>query len=84
MSGYVNKQNFWHWSDNNPMQTHKKLHSEKETVWLGVTLIGVIGYYFFEESNQTIFADSESYYITLQTFLAIELMKDEKCMVSTG
>lgn len=56
------------------MQT---LHSENETVWFGV-----IGPYVFEESYQIIFANSESYYTRI--FLAMELAKDEKCMVSVG
>jgi hypothetical protein len=52
-SGYINKQNFRYLSDNNPMQLHEKpLHSEKVTIWHGVSTFSVIGPYFFEENNQ--------------------------------
>jgi hypothetical protein len=49
LSGYINKQNFRYWSDKNPMQLHEKpLHSEKITIWCGVSMFSVIGPYFFE------------------------------------
>jgi hypothetical protein len=48
LSGYVNKQNFRYWSDKNPMQIRGKLsHSEKVTIWHGVSTSVVIGPYFF-------------------------------------
>jgi len=74
LSGYVNKQNFRYWSDNNPMQLHvKPLHIEKITILCGVFIFGLIRPYFFEEDNQTITMDSECYCTRLQTFLATEL-----------
>jgi hypothetical protein len=48
------------------------------------SLLSVIGPYLFQENNQTIMVDSDSYYNTLQTFLAVELEKDDTCMVSKG
>jgi hypothetical protein len=73
LSGYVNKQNFRYWSDNNPLQLRTKpLHSEKVTIWCGVSTFAVIGPYFFEENNQAISMDSERYCTRLQTFLATE------------
>jgi hypothetical protein len=74
LSGYVNKQNFRYWSDNNPKQLYEKpLHCEKVTVWCCVYTFGVIGQYLFEENNQAVTVDSERYCTMLQTFLATEL-----------
>jgi hypothetical protein len=76
LSSYINKQNFRYWSNNNPIQLHKKpLHSEKVTVWCGVSMFGVIRPYFFEENNQAVTMDSECCCTMLQTFLATELQR---------
>lgn len=60
LSGYIKKQNFRYWSDNNPMQP---LHSAKD--WP----------YLFTENNLAITVASEHYCTILQTFLATELQR---------
>jgi hypothetical protein len=68
LSGYINKQNFRYWSDNNPMQLHEKpFHSEKVTVWWWCDRA------LFEEKNQAVTVDSERCCTVLQTLLATEL-----------
>lgn len=48
LSGTVNKQNFRYWAESNPHQLHEKpLHSPKVTVWCAVSILGVLGPYFF-------------------------------------
>ncbi|KAF2355783.1 RNA-polymerase II-associated protein 3-like C-terminal domain [Trinorchestia longiramus] len=52
LSGYVNKQNCRYWSAENPKIVHEiPLHSEKITVWCGMTSERIIGPYFFENQN---------------------------------
>ena len=52
LSGFVNKQNFRYWSDENPHQVHEKpLHSAKVAVWYAISSFGIIGSYFFEDNN---------------------------------
>jgi hypothetical protein len=68
-SRYVNKQNWWYWAEHNPMQLHEKpLHSEKVTVWHGVSVFWAIGPYFFKEHNHAVTVTSECYCTMLQTF----------------
>ena len=50
LSGYVNKQNFRYWSDQNPHNLMKKpLHSKRVTVWCAVGSFGVWGPYFLKK-----------------------------------
>lgn len=70
LSGYVNKQNFRFWSDNNPRNLHEKpLHSQKVTVWCAMSSQGVVGPYFFESENgSTLTVNSERYAEMLVNF----------------
>ncbi|XP_031357888.1 uncharacterized protein LOC116181640 [Photinus pyralis] len=70
LNGYVNKQNFRYWSENNPQIVHERpLHSSKVTVWCAVSQFGVIGPYFFEEEGVTVTVNSARYVAMLQNFL---------------
>jgi hypothetical protein len=52
LSDVVNKQNCRYWSPRNLNELHKKpLHSERVTVWCSVSSQGVIGPFFFEDSE---------------------------------
>ena len=75
MSGYVNKQNCRYWAPNNPHELHQRpLHSAKVTVWCAISSHGVIGPYFFENSDgSTVTVNAERYKIMLETFLQNEL-----------
>lgn len=68
--GYVNKQNFRFWSENNPCNLHEKtLHSQKVTVWCVMSSLGVVGPYFFESENgNTVTVNSERYAEVLVNF----------------
>jgi hypothetical protein len=49
LCGNVNSLNCRYWSTENLRDIHQKpLHSEKVTVWCGVTFFGVIGPYFLK------------------------------------
>lgn len=70
LSGYVNKQNFWYWSGNNPYDLYKKpLHSGKVTVWCKMSSQGVVGPYFFiSENGNTVTVNFERYADMLVNF----------------
>jgi len=61
LNGTVNKQNFRHWSDYNPHELHYcHLHDPNMTVWRGVSAVGIIGPYFFEnEYGQVVTVTTE-------------------------
>lgn len=47
LSGFVNKQNFRYWSDENPRLLHETpLHSQKVTTWCAISSNGIIGPFF--------------------------------------
>lgn len=76
LSGYVNKQNFRYWADEQPQQIHEQpLHSEKVTVWCGVAAFGILGPYFFQENGRTVTVTSQRYLEMLTTFLPAELQR---------
>ncbi|PSN55244.1 hypothetical protein C0J52_05854 [Blattella germanica] len=53
LSGCVNKENFWYWSNQNPHQLHERpLHSDRVTVWCSISKFDVIGPYIFEENSK--------------------------------
>lgn len=71
LSGYVNKQNFRYWAQENPRLLHQHpLHSEKVTVWCGVSSFGIFGPYFFQDDNgRAVTVTSERYVAMLNDFL---------------
>jgi hypothetical protein len=73
----VNKQNFRYWAAENPHMLHQKpLHSEKVTVWCGVSVFGVLGPYFFENATgQSVTVMSDRYVELLREFLSDELCR---------
>jgi hypothetical protein len=75
LNGYVNKQNFRYWAPENPCLLHQApLHSEKVTLWCGVSAFGILGPYFFEDANgQSVRVTSDRYLVMLQEFLHEEL-----------
>jgi hypothetical protein len=77
LNGNVNKQNFRYWSAENPHMLHQKpLHSEKVTVWCGVSAFGVLGPYFFENATgQSVTVTSDRYVELLREFLNDELCR---------
>lgn len=69
LSGCVNKQNMRYWSDANPREIQQKpLHSDRVTVWCGISRIGIIGPYFFEENDRAVTVNSDRYLVMLQEF----------------
>lgn len=72
LTGYVNKQNYRYWADNNPKELHERpLHSSKVTVWCAISSHGIIGPYFFEnEDGIATTVTSERYVEMLQSFVA--------------
>jgi hypothetical protein len=52
ISGYVNKQNYRYWRDEQPHSVFETLlHSLKVAVWCGLSASGITGLHFFEEGN---------------------------------
>ena len=75
LSGFVNKQNFRYWSDENPQQlVQQPLHSKRVTVWCAVGSVGVIGPYFFEEGDTAAAINSDRYVKMLVKFLQPKLI----------
>ena len=77
LSGFVNKQNFRYWAQENPMQLHQRpLHSQKVTVWCAMSSYGVIGPYFFEDDNGLATTVTSNRYVAmLETFVVEQLQK---------
>lgn len=76
LDGYVNKQNCRYWAAENPRQLHQKpLHSTKVTVWCGISKLGIVGPYFFEENGATVTVNSVRYVNMLRNFLRPELQR---------
>ena len=74
LSGFVNKQNFRYWSDQNPLNVMEKpLHSKRVTVWCAVANFDVWGSYFFEEDNNCVTVNSTRYCEMLLNFLKPKL-----------
>lgn len=74
LTGFVNKQNYRFWADNNPRQIlQKPLHSQYVTVWCAVSKFGIIGPYFFEELNRRVTVTSHRYVNMLNEFLRPKL-----------
>ena len=77
LNGNVNKQNFRYWAAENPQTLHQKpLHSEKVTVWCGVSAFGVLGPYLFENATgQSVTVTWDRYVELLREFLNDELCR---------
>uniref|UniRef100_A0A8C5WFK5 DUF4817 domain-containing protein n=1 Tax=Leptobrachium leishanense TaxID=445787 RepID=A0A8C5WFK5_9ANUR len=75
LSGFVNKQNFRYWSDENPQQLHQTpLHSSKVTVWCAMSSLGLIGPYFFEnDREQAVTVNAQRYSEMLHSFFIPQL-----------
>jgi hypothetical protein len=71
LSGSVRRQNMRYWSDNNPCRLQgKPLHSERVTVWCGISAVSIIGPYFFKDENgRTVTVTSDPYVHMLTGFV---------------
>jgi len=72
---YVNKQNCRFWASENPRELHQRpLHTAKFSVWCGISNVGIVGPYFFEEEEgATVTVTSERYVEMLRNFLRPQL-----------
>lgn len=76
LSGVVNKQNFRYWASENPRQLHEKpLHSDKLTVWCGISRNFIIGPYFFQENGRTVTVNTDRYLTMLREFFLPQLRR---------
>lgn len=75
IDGYVNKQNCRYWADASPRDLHQRpLHSDKVTVWCGVSKLGIIGPFFFEnEREQAVTVTSQRYVAMINEFMIPQL-----------
>lgn len=75
LSGFVNKQNFRYWAEENPRLLHETpLHAQKVTVWCAMSANGIIGPYFFEdEAENAVTVNSERYVAMIRNFLTPQL-----------
>ena len=74
LDGYVNKQNCRFWAAENPRQLHQRpLHTAKVSVWCGISKVGIVGPYSFEEEWATVTVTSERYVEMLGNFLRPQL-----------
>jgi transposase len=73
--GFVNKQNFHYWSEENPRQLHQQpLHSDRVTVWRAISSHDIIGQYFFEDDNGRVTTVTSGRYANMiANFLTDEL-----------
>ncbi|CAH2088890.1 unnamed protein product [Euphydryas editha] len=79
INGHVNKHNCRYWSTENPRLKHQKpLHSPKTTVWAAISAKGIIGPYFFENSQgNNVTVNSVEYVKMLREFLTPQLHEFE-------
>jgi hypothetical protein len=72
--GCVNKESCHDWTPNNPHEIHRPLHSTKVTLWCAVYSHGIIGPYFYENTEgHTVTVNAECFKVMLETFLRSEL-----------
>ena len=58
-----------YWSGENPREHHQKpLHCERVTVWCAISVIGIIGPYFFEENERAVTMDAVRYRDMIEEF----------------
>ena len=79
INGHINKHNCRYWSTENPRLKHQKpLHSPKTTVWAAISAKGIIGPYFFENSQgNNVTVNSVEYVKMLREFLIPQLHQFE-------
>ena len=79
LNGHINKHNCRYWSTENPRLKHQKpLHSPKTTVWAAISAKGIIGPYFFENSQgKNVTVNSVEYVKMLREFLIPQLHQFE-------
>ena len=74
LDGYVNQQNCRFWAAENPRELHQRPpHTAKVSVWCGISKVGIVGPYFFEEEGATVTVTSERYVEMLRNFLCPQL-----------
>ena len=68
ISGYVNKQTYRYWRDEQPHSVFETLlHSLKVAVWCGLSASGITGLHFFEEGNCALTVTSTGYRVVPET-----------------
>ena len=77
LSGYVKKQNYRYWAPENPQELPQlSLHSERLTVWCGISSFGVLGTYFLEDNEvAAVTVTSERHVAMLHNFCEPELRR---------
>jgi len=74
LDGYVNKQNCRFWVAENPRELHQRpLHNANLSVWCGISTVGIVGPYFFEDEGATVTVTSGGYVEMLSNFLRPQL-----------
>ena len=69
LDGQVNSKNNIFWGSSRPDEVNETpLHSQKVTVWCALSMKGIIGQLFFEESGQTVTVTKERYVDVLNKF----------------
>ena len=69
ISGCVNKQNMRYWCGVNPRELHQKpLNCERVTVWCAMSVMGIIGPYFFEENERAVTVNGARYRNMIEEF----------------
>ena len=78
LHGFINKQNYRMWSTQKPIEAFEKpLHSQKVTIWCGLSSHRVYGPFFFEdETGNARTVNSESYIEMLNAIMADNIDPD--------
>ena len=74
LDGYFNKQNCRFWAAQNPRELHQRpLRTAKVSVYCGISNVGIVGPYFFEEEGATVTVISERFVEMQRNFLRPQL-----------